>query len=114
MIQKTYGTMYYVADMKASVNFFKKTLGLTPSMESDDWTEFAVNGHNLCLHGKDNARAISPNGVLIFSLDNIKSQYERMKGDGLNVYGLHEIHPEGWTFHMKDKDQNEFSFYGKP
>ena len=113
-MKTTYGTMYYVDNMKESVKFYKKTLGADPVYESNEWTEFDFGGHKLCLHDKAGDRTCEPNGVLIFNQDGIKNLFTKMKGDGLNVFGLHEVHPEAWTFHMKDNSNNELSFYGKP
>ncbi len=114
MIGKTYGTMYYVDDMAKSVDFMKKTLGLTPGYASDAWTEFPVAGHSLCLHAKRAGEKYTDNGVLILETKGIKALFETMKGDGLNVFGLHEVHPEAWSFHLKDPNNNELSIYGTP
>lgn len=113
-MKSIYGTMYYVKDMKKSVTFFTKTLGIKPSHESDEWTEFSIGGHNLCLHATGKGTTPTENGILIFSADKIKKLFDTMKGDGLDVFNLHEVHPAAWTFHMRDKDKNEFSFFGKP
>ncbi|MCB0367513.1 MAG: hypothetical protein H6624_02415 [Bdellovibrionaceae bacterium] len=113
-MKSTYGTMYYVDNMTDAVSFYKKTYGAEPTYESSDWTEFDFAGHKLCLHGKADGQSYDANGVLIFNQDGIKGLFEKRKGDGLNVFGLHEIHPEGWTFHIKDNSGNELSFYGKP
>lgn len=112
-MKSTYGTMYYVNNMNESVAFYK-SLGLSVAHESADWTEFAIGGHNLCLHIKRPNEKYTDNGVLIIKNDGIKSLFEKMKNDGLNVFGLHEIHPNGWSFHIKDKNNNELSFYGTP
>lgn len=114
MTNSTYGTMYYVDNMAQAVSYYKKSIGLTAGYESDDWTEFNIGTHRLCLHAKRAGETYTPNGVLIMSQDGVKSLYDKMKGDGLNVFGLHQIHPEAWSFHFKDNSNNELSFYGKP
>lgn len=114
MISKTYGTMYYVDSMKDSVNYYKKTLGAKAVYESDYWTEFDFAGHKLCLHAKNPGEPYDANGLLILSHDGIKALFESMKADGVNVFGLHEVHPAAWTFHIKDNANNELSVYGAP
>lgn len=114
MIKSTYGTMYYVDSMSKSVEFFKRTLGVNPGYQSDDWTEFQMGEHRLCLHAKRPNETFPANGILIMNHDGIKGLYESMKNDGYNVFGLHQVHPEAWSFHMKDVSQNELSFFGKP
>ena len=113
-IKSTYGTMYYVDSMKEAVAFYKMVTGATPEYESNEWTEFKFGEHRLCLHAKRDGHKSSPNGVLILNYDGVKSLFEKMKSDGLNVFGLHEVHPAAWSFHMLDKSNNETSFYGSP
>lgn len=113
-MKTTYGTMYYVDNMKEAVAYYKKTIGAVAAYESDDWTEFDLGGHKLCLHAKRAGEKYDANGVMIINQDGLKALYEQMKNDKLNVFGLHEIHPNAWTFHMKDASQNEISFHGTP
>lgn len=113
-MKTTYGTMYYVDDMKNSVEFYKKTSGIQPEYTSDSWTEFEMGQHRLCLHSKRSGETYTPNGILIVNFDGVKGLFDKMKADGYNVFGLHEVHPAAWSFHFKDASQNELSFYGKP
>lgn len=113
-MNSTYGTMYYVTDMSQAVAFYKSKLGLNPTHESANWTEFSIGGHNLCLHLKEPGTSHNANGVLIINADGVKNLFQKMKNDGINVFNLHEIHPSAWSFHIKDKDGNEVSVYGAP
>ena len=113
-MKSTYGTMYYVDDMKKSVEFYKKSIGATPTYESNDWTEFNLSGHNLCLHVKRAGEKYDANGIMIINAEGIEALFTQMKNDGLNVYGLHQVHPGAMSFHLKDISANEVSFYGKP
>lgn len=106
--------MYYVDNMAKAQSFYKKVLGSNPSYESDSWTEFSIGQHNLCLHTKDPSQKYAPNGILIINAKNVKALYEQMKKDDLDVFGLHQVHPEAWSFHLKDYTGNEVSFYGTP
>lgn len=112
MFKSTYGTMYYVDSMKAAVDFYKSKLGVTPTYESDEWTEFDIGGHNICLHNKRPGEKYRENGVLIFSFEGTKGLYEKMKNEGIKVFGLHEVHPGHWTFHVNDNSNNELSIFG--
>lgn len=114
MIKSTYGTMYYVDSMEKAVHYMKHNLGLHPGHESPDWTEFELEGHRVCLHAKRPGEDYRENGILIFNLDGVKAAFQRMKDEGLTVFGLHQIHDEAWSFHLQDPTGNEFSFYGKP
>jgi len=113
-MKSTYGTMYYVDNMKKSVAYFAKLLGKKPRFESKEWTEFAVGGHALCLHEKGRGSKTRPNGVLILSAKGVKALFEKYRKQKLDVFGLHEIHPGASTFTLKDPSGNEISFYGAP
>ncbi len=114
MFKSTYGTMYYVNDMKRAVNQYKSKFGLNPTHESDGWTEFSVGGHNICLHAVAQGQQSNGKGILIFNFDGVKDLYEKMGREGIKVSSLHEVHPGASTFHMYDDDGNEFSVYGRP
>jgi catechol 2,3-dioxygenase-like lactoylglutathione lyase family enzyme len=112
MFAKTYGTMYYVDDMNKAVAWYKGTLGLKPGYESSEWTEFTVGEHNICLHNKRPGETYRENGVLILSFEGVKDLFAKMKNEGLDVFGLHEVHPGHWTFHINDEHRNELSIFG--
>ena len=111
-MKSAYGTMYYVDDMKKSVAYFKKLLGVKPRFQSPDWTEFPVGAHGLCLHAKGRGGKPQPNGVLIVSVKGVKALFEKLKKQKLDVFGLHEVHPGNLTFSLRDPSGNELSFYG--
>lgn len=113
-MKSTYGTMYYVDDMRRAVAYFKKLLGGKPRYQSAEWTEFAIGGHGLCLHAKERGQKYRPNGVLIVNVKGVKALSDKFKRQKLNVSGLHEVHPGAWTFTLKDPSGNELSFYGAP
>ena len=110
---ETYGTMYYVDDMKSAVAHYKK-LGFTPSEHSnDDWTEFIVGGHALCLHAKDANETYKAGGIVIFKADGIKALHEKLTGDKIKATKPKDVYQNTWTFHVEDPSGNAISFYGK-
>lgn len=111
-MKSAYGTMYYVDNMKDSVAFYKK-MGGTTGYESDFWTEFEIGGHKLCLHAKRPNETFPANGILIMSHNGIQALFDTMKRDNYNVFGLHQVHEDMWSFHFKDQSGNELSYYGK-
>ncbi len=110
----TYGTMYYVDDMRKSTAYFKKLLGVKPAYASAEWTEFPLGAHRLCLHAKEGRGKYRPNGILIVSAKGTKALFEKLKRGKHDVSGLHEVHPGHWTFTLADPSGNELSFYGAP
>jgi extradiol dioxygenase family protein len=114
MVKGIYGTMYYVANMKQAVEFYRDTLGIKPTSESPEWAEYDLKGAKLCLHATKPEGNYPLNGILIFNTDKVKAHFEELKSQGLNVFGLHEVQPGTWTFHLRDHNGNEHSFYGAP
>lgn len=112
MFKSTYGTMYYVDNMKNAVDFYKHKLGAQPTYESDSWTEFDIGGHRICLHAKQPSEKYRDNGILIMNFEGVKGLYEKMGKEGLKVFGLHEVHPGHWSFHVNDNTGNELSVFG--
>jgi hypothetical protein len=113
-MKSTYGTMYYVDDMRKSVAYYRKLLGIKPAFQSPEWTEFNVGGHRLCLHAKRRGERYRPNGVLIVGANGVKALHQKLKRKKHRVDGLHEVHPAAWTFTLTDATGNEVSFYGAP
>ncbi len=110
----TYGTLYYVGDMRKAVAYYRKLLGVKPRYESAEWTEFPIGDHALCLHAKQKGGQYRPNGVLIVNAKGVKKLFTKLKRAKFKVAGLHEVHPGAWTFTLTDAGGNELSFYGKP
>lgn len=111
---KTYGTMYYVNDMTEAIKYYTTILGMKPTSESPGWSEFDMSGHRLCLHWKGGGSEQYPaNGILILYRDGIQKLFEGMKSDGYQVFGMHQIHGEMYSFHFRDSSGSEMSFYGK-
>ena len=113
-MKSTYGTMYYVRDMKKSVAELRKVFGSKPVFQNSEWTEFSIGGHRLCLHAKQRGGAYRANGVLIVNAKGVKKLYDAFRRRKFRVSGLHEVHPGAWTFNFNDSSGNDLSFYGAP
>lgn len=112
MFKSTYGTMYYVDSMKDAVKYYTGTLGAMATYESDEWTEFDIGGHRICLHNKRAGEKYNSNGVLIFNYEGTKGLFDKMKSEGVKVFGLHEVHPGNFSFTVADNSGNELSVFG--
>src|SRR3989344_7537768 len=86
----TYGSLYYVYDMEKSVNYYKQMLNLTPGFESPTWTEFSLNGHNLCLHLVREGEKVSGKSILITKVKGLEEVVGTLKSRGVEF--LEEIH----------------------
>lgn len=109
----TYGTLYYVRDMKKAVAFYREQVGLTPLMESDGWTEFSLAGHSLCLHAMGDKVVTAGATQLIMQVDDIQKVVGRLKEK--RVTFTSEINSTGCGFcaEFKDVDGNAVGLYQK-
>lgn len=109
VVTGTYGTMYYVKDMGKAIQYYADQLGLKPAFESDDWAEFSVNGHSLCLHKGDGPTGA---GVLILKVNQLEKLVGQMKSRGVEfVAPIKEVHPGAYSAEFKDPDGNVISLY---
>lgn len=114
-ILEPYGTMYYVKDMKKAVTFWREHLGLSPSLETPDWTEFSLGSSSLCLHLLSEAdRQVQPNGILIIRTKGLRNLIAKLKHEHVRIaQDVKEVHPGAFAADIFDPDGNEISFYEK-
>jgi len=111
-LNKSYGTMYFVKDMKKAVTFYRDVLGLKPTFESDDWTEFDFKGHVLCLHNADPKIQSGTNGILILDVNDIHELVTHMKMSGVEfAEGIKQVSECGVAADFRDPDGNLVSLY---
>lgn len=110
----TYGTMYYVKDMKKAVEFFSEKLGAKPGMQSPEWTEFPFGGHALCLHAYKDDKSPAANGSLILHVEDIRAFVAHLKAKLARVEEPREVHPGAWSADFVDPEGNHISLYQGP
>lgn len=110
----TYGTMYYVRDMKKAVAYYRDAVGLELGMESDYWAEFkAENGKNLCLHLAEPSMKDLPGGVIILNVTKMNDLVKKLRAQGVEVTGEPKhVHADDYTVDFVDPDGNCVSYYG--
>jgi len=108
--QGTYGTMYYVKDMKKSVQYYKEVFNLTPEDESDEWSTFNLNGHRICLHGEDPKNQGTENGILITSVRDLEKVVYELKTRGVEfIQDITQVCEGGYAADFKDPSGNVVS-----
>ena len=113
-LKGTYGTMYYVRDMKKAVKFYKENVGLEAGMESEHWTEFKTeNGKMLCLHLADSQMKSLPGGIMILQVTGLKDLVQKLRANNVELTGEpHCVHEHDYTTDFVDGDGNLVSLYG--
>jgi lactoylglutathione lyase len=91
MFSKVDYVMVNVSDMGRSVAFYRDTLGLSLKFESPGWSEFQTGATTLALHAvaraggsgaATEAGPVAGTCSLGFSVEDIKSTYERLRQRG--------------------------------
>jgi predicted enzyme related to lactoylglutathione lyase len=123
LFKGTYGTMYYVKDMKKAVAFYRDVVGLTTQMEDEGWTQFDLGGHALCLHATGDRTRLMPqadkatatNGILILEVTDIRTVVSSLKEKRVEFLGdVTDMGPHGMCADFRDLDGNIVSLYQMP
>jgi len=109
----TYGTLYYVADMNKSIQYFKDMLNLTPEEESPEWTTFPIaGGHRICLHGTADMNQVTGKGILISNVKNIEAFSAELKKRGAEIVSdIHQVCEGGFAFDIREANGITLSFF---
>lgn len=116
IIKGNYGTMYYVADMKKSCEYYKTVFGLKARFEDSGWTEFDLgDGTALCLHAIGDKKPALLSPILIVKVKNIKTLVPELQKKGVEFpHGVKEVHPGAFAAEFKDPSGNMVSLYESP
>ena len=93
----------YTQDMARATAFYKDTLGLEPTFESDHWTTFDTGACTLALHAGSEA----PDPT--FLVDDLDAARENLDAAGVDVTEIREPMPGLRVFDARDPDGNRFS-----
>lgn len=109
----SYGTMYYVQNMKQAKDFYQKSFGLNPRFESEDWTEFDLgDGTALCLHQMKPESPKILGGALIVNVQKIQDKVNELKKEGVEfLRDVSEVFPGAFTADFHDPSGNLISLY---
>ena len=93
----------YTQDMARATAFYKDTLGLEPTFESDHWTTFDTGACTLALHAGSEA----PDPT--FLVDDLDAVRKSLDAAGVDVTEIREPMPGLRVFDARDPDGNRFS-----
>ena len=95
-----------VSEMKKSVAFYKDILGLPIKSQSEDWTEFFVNGTVLALHPAENKTKLKTGiGILVgFMVSDLETGVKKLKENKVKFFKEPKEEPFGKHAIIQDPD----------
>lgn len=114
--------MFFVTDMARAQEFYGQKLGLTAAYQSDEWSEFQLDGFKLALHVSTEAQRVNPRAgehapTLIFAADNLQAQHQSLIEQGVQASPLVLVAEYGDTVGVstdfRDPDGNALSLFAQ-
>lgn len=105
-----------VTDMQRAVAFYRDTLGLEVTSESDDWSEIDAGGLRVGLNARESASSSSSGGAVVsFQPDgSIEDEVAALRDRGADIQGEISEHPWGKIIPFKDSEGNDLQLYAPP
>ena len=104
----------FVADLERSVAFYRDVLGLPFKLEGDGYVEFATQGAKFGLYdrnrlgeltGQGTAQPAEPGGEVVFLVEDVDAEAERLRAAGATILSGPVDRPWGHrTLHVEDPD----------
>ena len=96
---------YRVRDLDAARSFYRDKLGFTETFfdSGDNWSQLERNGSEIALAiGEPEPEG----GVAHVEVDDVKAEAERLRGEGVDVGVVFELHGEMRLLEVSDPDGN--------
>ena len=95
-----------VSEMEKSVFFYKNILGLPIKSQSEDWTEFFVNGTVLALHPAENKSKLKTGISMLvgFMVSDLETNVKKLKENKVKFFKELKEEPFGKHAIIKDPD----------
>ena len=100
---------YCVSDLKKSVDFYQKTLGLNLKSQGDTWAEFDIG--NLCLDIGVFGKPGGSSAGIALAVDDVKSALAELKKKGVKVEEETWETPVCHGGTIEDPDGNKISLH---
>lgn len=103
----------YVRDLEASIAFYRDVIGLPLKLQDSGYAEFAVRGTKFGLYQRARLPGLigrqagsgAPAGEVLFLVDDVDAEAERLRGQGVEILAGPVDRPWGHrTLHVLDPD----------
>jgi lactoylglutathione lyase len=95
-----------ISEMEKSLVFYKDILGLPIKSQSEDWTEFFVNGTVLALHPAENKTKLKTGISMLvgFMVNDLESNVKKLKENKVKFFKEAKEEPFGKHAIIEDPD----------
>ena len=102
------GICLMTKDVRKLADFYKKVLQTTSDYDDEIHQEVFTNGASFAiLKNDENSKAGNSNMTMIFTVDNVDEEYERLKKIGVKILDIPTIQPWGAkNMRFSDPDGN--------
>ena len=104
----------FVGDLERSTAFYRDVIGLPFKLEGDGYVEFATQGTRFGLYDRNRLRELTgqgaeaperPGGEVVFLVEDVDAEAERLRAAGVTVLKGPVDRPWGHrTVHVEDQD----------
>lgn len=112
MIKKLSDVTIPVSDLKETVDFYEKVLGLKKKYEWADYVAFDCGGVELAFEPGGSIGKKEGSPYIFLLVDNVDTEYQELKSKGVKFEG--EPHDTSWGARvvcLRDPDETWFTFY---
>ena len=105
----------FVADLERSVAFYRDVLGVPFRLQGDGYVEFATQGAKFGLYDRNRlgeltghgaGRPVEPGGEVVFLVEDVDAEAERLRAAGATILMGPVDRPWGHrTLHVEDPDR---------
>jgi catechol 2,3-dioxygenase-like lactoylglutathione lyase family enzyme len=103
----------YVRDMQRAIRFYRETLGLELTFESEHWTTFSTGDCTLALHATDRREPGTGEPDPTFLVPDAGAERARLAAAGVDTTEIREPVAGTRVFDARDPDGNRFSIESK-
>ncbi|GAB0481678.1 VOC family protein [Alistipes indistinctus] len=112
-ITNIYAVWVYIADIRRSVDFYTKHIGLTEKYREDDWIEFDLGTTSFAILKRpaEDGLVIPSKTRIMFETADIAAFYSRLLADGVKCIGGVREEAYGYLLTVEDPDGHWFELF---
>ncbi len=114
MVKDIAFSYYCVTDMERAIQFYEKTLGLSPVFKREDWSEFQIHERRIALYKTSEPITNRGGAVISFLANPIENAIDELKSQGVQFVKELQVFPYGKLAEFLDSEGNILGLYEPP